>query len=193
MTPRMALLAAMLIPAMSLSAMATGEIVSLMTPADKARLEAFDATRAEALAEARQGGAAADVAVLDAVVEAPPLSLSGFDPIGEWRCRTIKAGGMAELVVYGWFKCRISDDGSGWTLEKVSGSQRTKGRFFTDGDTRNTYLGSYFVAGDTPPAYGSGPDSDQVGYMERTGQDAFRIEFPAPRYESRLDVLEFRR
>jgi hypothetical protein len=41
--------------------------------------------------------------------------------------------------------------------------------------------------------YGSGPDSDQFGYAFRTGAKTFRIELPAPRYESKLDILEFRR
>jgi hypothetical protein len=41
--------------------------------------------------------------------------------------------------------------------------------------------------------YGSGPESDQVGYAFRTGANAWRIEFPAPYYDSMLDILEFRR
>ena len=87
----------------------------------------------------------------------------------------------------------MTDDGSGWTLEKVSGSQRTKGRFFDDGDKRLTYLGSFYVAGDPANPYGSGPDSDQFGYVFRKGAKQFRIELPAPRHESKLDILEFRR
>ena len=35
--------------------------------------------------------------------------------------------------------------------------------------------------------------SDQFGYAFRTGANEFRIELPAPRYESKLDILEFRR
>jgi hypothetical protein len=112
---------------------------------------------------------------------------------GNWQCRTIKAGGLGPLVVYGWFKCKVSDDGSGWMLEKISGSQRTKGRFYTDGDSRLIYLGSGFVSGEKPKAYGRGPDTDQVGYAFRSGQAEWRIEFPAPRYESKLDIIEFRR
>ena len=175
------------------AAFATGETEGLMTPADRERLEGFEQTRAVALAEARGGGAAADIAIIDAVANAPARSMEGFDPVGDWRCRTIKAGGPVPLVVYGWFRCRISDDGAGWTLEKLSGSQRTKGRFFTESDERNIYLGAYFTAGDTPPPYGSGPEGDQSGFMIRTGADAFRLEFPAPTYESKLDILEFRR
>jgi hypothetical protein len=174
-------------------ALATGEIESLITPADRARLEKYEATRTEAIDEAKKGGAAADVATLDAILAKQPVSFTDFDMTGNWQCRTIKVGGNLPLVVYGWFRCRVTDDGSGWTLEKLSGSQRTKGRFFTDSDTRLTYLGSFFVAGDTPKRYPSNPDSDQAGYTFRTGPNEWRIEFPAPRFESKLDILEFKR
>ena len=172
--------------------LADGVVHKLITPADKARLENYEATRKEALAQARDG-APQDVAELDAVLAAGPISWSDFDMVGDWQCRTIKAGGLAKLVVYGWFKCRVSDDGSGWMLEKVSGSQRTKGRFYTESDTRLIYLGSFHVAGDPAKPYGSGPESDQVGYAFRSGPQAWRIEFPAPYYESKLDILEFQR
>ena len=172
--------------------LADGVVQKLITPGDKARLENYEATRKEALAQARDG-APQDVAELDAVLAAGPISWSDFDMVGDWQCRTIKAGGLAKLVVYGWFKCRVSDDGSGWMLEKVSGSQRTKGRFYTESDTRLIYLGSFHVAGDQAKPYGSGPESDQVGYAFRSGPQAWRIEFPAPYYESKLDILEFQR
>ncbi len=185
------LLAALLVlPAAN--ALADGVVQKLMTPADKVRLENYEATRKGALEDARDG-APADVAELNAVLAAPTQPFSDFDLVGDWQCRTIKAGGLAKLVVYGWFKCRVSDDGSGWMLEKVSGSQRTRGRFYTESDTRLIYLGSFHVAGDAAKPYGSGPESDQVGYAFRTGPTAWRIEFPAPYYESKLDILEFRR
>jgi len=174
-------------------ALADGEILRLITEADRARLDQYEETRETALAESREGGSPGDVAVLERVLEQPPLSFSGFDMTGNWQCRTIKAGGLASLVIYDWFRCRVTDDGSGWMLEKQTGSQRTKGRFFTDSDTRLTYLGSYFVAGDTPPAYGAGPETDQVGYAYRNGEKEWRIEFPRPERESVLDILEFRR
>ncbi|GLS28694.1 protein of unknown function [Mesorhizobium albiziae] len=173
-------------------ALATGEIQNLITPADDARLKKYNETRKEALAEAR-AGYAREVAVLDEVVARPVLAFGGFDMTGNWQCRTIKAGGISPLIVYDWFKCRVTDDGSGWMLEKISGSQRTKGRFFTDNDKRLTYLGSSFIAGQKPKKYGSGPQTDQVGYAFRTGPKEWRIEFPAPHYESKLDILEFRR
>lgn len=172
---------------------ATGEIESLITDHDRQRLANYEATLDEAVAEAKEGGSEADIAVLEEILAREPISFEGFDMTGDWQCRTIKVGGLASLVVYGWFDCSVTDDGSGWMLEKLSGSQRTKGRFFTESDTRLTYLGSYFVAGETPPKYGAGPETDQVGYAYRSGEDTWRIEFPAPARESKLDILEFRR
>ncbi|QPC88088.1 DUF4893 domain-containing protein [Mesorhizobium sp. NBSH29] len=188
-----ALIATTLLLGIALPAHATGTILSLITKEDQARIGKFNETRSAALSEAKAGASKADLATLAAVTEAKPLAFQEFNLSGNWRCRTIKVGGISPLVIYGWFKCRVSDDGSGWLLEKTTGSQRTKGRFFTESDTRSTYLGSFFVAGDTPKPYGSGVDSDQVGYAMRTGKSTWKIEFPAPRYESKLDILEFRR
>ena len=177
-----------------LPAAATGEIEGLITDHDRSRLAAFDVTRAEAVLEAHtQGGALADIGMLDEILARQPVSFEGFDMTGDWQCRTIKVGGPAALVVYSWFRCKVTDDGSGWRLEKISGSQRTAGRFFTESDTTLTYLGSLYIADGASPAYGSGPDSDQVGRVFRSSADRWRIEFPAPRFESRHDILEFRR
>ncbi len=168
-------------------------VLQIITYADAARLDAYEAISAKALEEARAGSAPEDIAVLGEIIARPALSFSDFDLTGEWQCRTIKAGGISPLVIYDWFRCRVSDDGSGWVLEKVSGSQRTQGRFFTDGDERLIYLGSYFVAGDEPPPYGAGPESDQAGYAFRDSEAQWHIAFPAPARESKLDILEFRR
>jgi hypothetical protein len=188
-----AFLLATVLSACTVPAFADGEFDKLITPADRQRMEKYGDTRKEALDEARAGGSADELATLDKVVNAQPQAWSGFDMTGNWQCRTIKVGGISPLVVYGWFRCRVSDHGSGWTLEKASGSQRTKGRFFDDGDKRLTYLGSFYVDGEAVTPYGRGPDSDQFGYVFRTGTKAFRIELPAPRHESKLDILEFRR
>lgn len=176
------------------SAHADGAIIKLITPSDRSRLDKYEETRSKAVEAAKTGGAAADIAQLDQIFAAPKLAFSeDFDMTGNWQCRTIKLGKTLPLVVYSWFKCRVSDDGSGWMLEKISGSQRTKGRFYTDSDQRLTYLGTGYVAGEKPKKYGAGPDSDEVGYAYRTSKNAFRIEFPAPARESLLDVLELNR
>ncbi|TIN03514.1 MAG: DUF4893 domain-containing protein [Mesorhizobium sp.] len=114
-----------------------------------------------------------------------PADKKRLDNYGETR--------KAALVIYGWFKCKVTDDGSGWRLEKISGSQRTKGRFFDDGEKRAIYLGSFYVNDDPAKPYGSGPQTDQVGYAFRNSAKEWRIEFPAPYYESKLDIIEFKR
>lgn len=174
-------------------ASATGEILGIITPFDRQRLDAYETTRAAALAEAKAGGATADVAAVESLLSAPSVDFEGLAMTGEWQCRTIKLGKNLPLVVYGWFRCRVTDDGSGWQLEKLSGSQKTKGRFFDDGPQRLIYLGAGYVNAETPPAYGAGSQTNQVGYAFRTGPAAWRIEFPEPRFESKLDILEFRR
>ena len=183
------LLLLLLVCSAPIAARADGEVQKLMTAKDRQRLEQYGSTRQAALQEARSASPA-DLAILDGLLAKPLLSFSDFDMTGDWRCRTIKAGGMSDLTVYGWFKCRVSDDGSGWRLQKLTGSQRTTGRFFDDGDKRLIYLGAGSVNDDPVPAYGIGPETDQVGYAFRTGPKEWRIEFPAPHYESKLDILE---
>lgn len=173
-------------------ATADGAVQKIITASDRQKLEKYGETRKKAIDESRKG-AVADIAALDGELAKSIISFKGFDMTGKWQCRTIKVGGIGDLVVYDWFKCRVTDDGSGWRLEKTSGSQRTAGRFYDDDDKRLIYLGSLFIAGDPVKPYGSGPETDQVGYAFRTGPKAWRIEMPAPYYESTLDILEFRR
>ncbi|WP_192255863.1 DUF4893 domain-containing protein [Mesorhizobium silamurunense] len=191
MTPRL-LLAAFCLIGFAVPAHADGEVQKLITAADKARLDKYGETRKAALEEAKAGDPA-EVKQLDALLAKPLVAFSDKHLTGNWTCRTIKAGGLSPLVIYGWFKCKVSDDGSGWRLQKISGSQRTTGRFFDDGEKRAIYLGSFSVNDDKAKPYGSGPESDQVGYAFRNSATEWRIEFPAPHYESKLDIMEFKR
>ncbi|RWM11031.1 DUF4893 domain-containing protein [Mesorhizobium sp.] len=191
MTSRL-LFAALGLIGLVLPAHADGEVQKLITAADKARLDRYGETRKAALEEAKAGNPA-EVKQLDALLAKPLVAFSDKDLTGKWKCRTIKAGGLSPLVIYGWFKCEVTDDGSGWRLQKISGSQRTMGRFFDDGEKRAIYLGSFSVNDDKAKPYGSGPESDQVGYAFRSSATEWRIEFPAPYYESKLDIMELKR
>ncbi len=173
---------------------ADGELDKILTAADKARLAAFGQVKAKALKAAKAGGAGADVNALDGVLAGMPLSMSGtFDPTGPWRCRTIKLGGDPPLAVYGWFKCRISDDGAGWVLEKLTGSQKTKGSFYAMGDTRLAYLGAGYVNDEPPRQYGDVEKENQVAIAERLGSKRIVLQFPSPMYESDFDLLVLER
>lgn len=176
------------------AAVADGVLDTKISVADKKRLAAFDVSMAEALAEARAGGAAADKAVLEDVLDGKPLPLAeGFDATGSWRCRNLKVGGTLPLTLYPWFKCRISDDGAGWMLEKLNGSQRTRGFFYTLSGDRLAFLGAGFVAGETPRMYGDDAMQDQVAYAERRAPNRIILMFPAPHFESKLDILVLER
>ena len=176
------------------AAHADGELGHLLTPADQGRLAGFETSLNAALAEARAGGSPADTATLEAVLSGKPLPLAeGYDLTGMWRCRTLKLGGGLPLTVYGWFKCRIIDDGAGWKLEKLTGSQRTTGRFFTMSATRLTYAGAGHVAGESARRYGDSPRDNQVAYAERREADRVLLMFPAPYYESKFDILVLER
>lgn len=171
---------------------ADGEVQKLITAADKARLDKYGETRKAALEEAKAGDPS-EVKQLNDLLARPLVAFSDKDLTGNWKCRTIKAGGISPLVIYGWFKCKVTDDGSGWRLTKITGSQRTTGRFFDDNEKRAIYLGSFSVNNDKPKPYASGPESDQIGYAFRNSASEWRIEFPAPYYESKLDIMEFKR
>lgn len=174
-------------------AQADGALPKLLTAFDKDRLDKADATAAAALAEARAGGSREDVAVLDAALSGAPLPIASYDAAGNWKCRTIKAGGSLPLTVYPWFACRITDDGAGMRLEKLTGSQRTSGAFYTLSDTRLAYLGAGYVNGEAPRKYGQDPKENQVAVVERRGKNKLVLLFPAPQYESKLDVLVLER
>jgi hypothetical protein len=172
------------------SAHATGEIAVLMTPSDKTRLGVYEAARSKAFADAASAGQSAE---FDAIMSGAPVDVSTADISGDWQCRTIKTGRFPEYVAYSWFRCRISDDGSGWRLEKLTGSQRMSGRFFTDSDKRMIYLGTMHYAGERPTVYPRGDQLDQVAYAVLLDDGRLRLEFPKPHLDSEFDVLELRR
>ncbi|RCW86204.1 DUF4893 domain-containing protein [Phyllobacterium bourgognense] len=173
---------------------ADGAITRIITKPDQAKLDKYEETRRTAIDAARKGGSTDDLKQLDVILAKPHLAFGeDFDMTGDWKCRTTKLGKEPALVLYGWFKCRVTDDGSGWILEKTSGSQRTKGHFYTEGDNRLTYLGVGYTLGNKPRNYSAGPDVDQVGYAYRTEKNEFRIEFPSPARESLMDILELKR
>lgn len=177
----------------SVSAHADGELDKILSTFDKERLANFDKTRSEALSEGLRG-APEEVEILTNALDGKPMTIaSGFDLTGNWKCRVIKVGGLLPLTPYGWFKCRVSDDGSGWYLEKVSGSQRVTGRFYTESETRLVFVGAGHVNNDPPRKYGDDPEENQVAVVTRLGPDKVVLEFPAPQYESKLDVLLLQR
>lgn len=178
MIPRL-LLAALCLIGFALPAYADGELQKLITAADKARLDKYGETRKAALEEAKAGDPA-EVKQLDALVAKPLVAFSDKDLTGNWKCRTIKAGGLSPLVIYGWFKCKVTEDGSGWRLQKISGSQRTTGRFFDDGEKRAIYLGSFSVKTTRPSPMAAAPKATKWAMPSATVPPSGASNSPRP-------------
>lgn len=175
-------------------AQADGVLQDLITAEDKARLAQFDEVKEKALKEARSGGTGADIRILNDAMAGTPLSTGGaFDATGKWSCRTIKMGGGLALTVYSPFRCSISDDGAGWFLKKLSGSQRTQGRFYSESDTRMIYLGAGHIHDEPPRKYGEDARENQIAVVERLGENRLVLQFPKPAYESDFDLLVLER
>jgi hypothetical protein len=175
-------------------ALADGDLDKLLSAFDKDRLANFEKTQSEALAEGLRGGTAEEIEILTSALAGEKLPVSvDFDPIGNWKCRIIKVGGGLPITPYNWFKCRITDDGAGWFVTKISGSQRLTGRLYTKSDTELVFVGAGHVNNDPPRKYGQDPKEDQVAIVTRRGKDRLVFEFPAPQFESKLDVLVMER
>jgi hypothetical protein len=50
-------------------------------------------------------------------------------------------------------------------------------------------VGAGYVAGEAPRRYGEDPQYDQVAIAERRAENRLVLLFPAPQFESKLDVL----
>ncbi|MEY1554340.1 DUF4893 domain-containing protein [Yoonia sp. R2331] len=167
-----------------------------MRPQEAARLADLDATAGEALLGAFAAGRRGDIDLLQEALAGSPLPPLQTTLAGDWSCRTFKMGGLVSLVAYAKFDCRITPDGTRFTFEKLTGSQRTSGTIqIIDG--RMIYLGVGTV-NDAPqraydalhPAFiGNGEVQPQVGLVEQSGPDSARILFPSPVVESDFDVL----
>lgn len=97
------------------------------SPYDLERLDSADNVLAQVIPVARAGGEARDVRALDGLA-GPSQPIEGEALLGNWKCRTMKLGGKyLDLIVYGWFRCRVSIGAAGLFFEKLTGSQRTSG------------------------------------------------------------------
>ena len=173
-------------------------------PRDVERLSHLAEARAKGLDEASRGNPS-DYAAIRSILQAGTVAPAEHRLLGNWRCRTLKLGGMTPSVVYGWFRCRIAFGHDGHlNFEKLSGTQRTAGTLYSDGNGI-VYLGASYVTAYGPaekkPTYSGGgassgadatPD-DQIGLLSLTYDGRARLEMPYPVQESTFDVIELKR
>jgi hypothetical protein len=162
-----------------------------LTAEDLGRLADFARARAQSIAEAREGGAPADIAVLDDILAGEEEPILGIDIRGDYRCRVAKLGGeFGKLTIYDWFRCEISEDSFGYRLEKTSGSQRLSGHFIDDSETSLVFFGAGHYDDESPREYNADAERNIVGRFVRVTDDRYRLEMPLPKFESTFDILE---
>ncbi len=171
------------------------------TAEDASRLGRIDQAWRLARAEADAGGFASEIEALGVLVD-PNAALPGRlqPPPGDYRCRTFKIGSAsgAEVVyvAYPWFRCTVElTVGGDLILTKATGSQRTQGLLYPDTDRRLVFVGAQaFGSRETGfPGYGEQADRDQIGVLERIGEQRWRLVLPWPRWEAKLELVEMRR
>jgi hypothetical protein len=161
---------------------------------DVDRLERLGPAWEEALAEARRGGFARQVAAEGALLD-PAAGLPRAAPTpGSYRCRVIKLGAPGRgraFRAFNPFFCHIGVEGELLSITKQTGSERPGG-YLWDMDTRRlVFLGSMALGTEeVPRAYGDDPGRDMAGILERIGPFRWRLVVPWPRGESKLDVFE---
>lgn len=190
---------ALALASLVLAAPVAAQDTASLRPADEARMAALDAHFGAAMRQALADGTAEDIAVLAQAMAGAAGPVSGL--AGEWRCRTLKLGEISPLVVYGNFDCRITEAEPGrWEMQKLTGSQRTKGAIVAGPDGTLTYYGVGYVAGGPAVDYTGLPRDDQTavepgqtvaqpGIVEQVSETHARVLFPDPILESRFDIL----
>lgn len=167
----------------------------IATDADQQRIRNWYKNWQEALAEARSKGFGPQIDAHNALL-IPAGGLANPDiPAGDYRCRTIKLGTQARstlaYVEYDWERCRIDGSTDGKIFAGLSGTQRPSGRIFGDGFTREIFLGTLALSDEQNSIpYGSDRMRDMAGFIERIGDQRWRLVLPSPAYESLIDVME---
>jgi hypothetical protein len=165
---------------------------------DADRLARLDEARAKGLSEAQSGR---DIGLIHAVLDAEARPASARALEGDWRCRTIRLGGMSPDIVYSWFHCRIGRRGEDLYFAKLDGTQKLQGALYPHESGGFVLLGALSAKGEPPHRYsGNGPSAgaaatpdDAVGLLQSTGRGSARIEFPYPVQESTFDIIELKR
>ncbi len=168
-----------------------------ISPTDVDRLAHLNASRDDALAQARTRGGTGDFRAIRQTLEPGSRAVPERSLYGNWRCRQIKLGGMTGYYVFSWFNCRVSKVNGGIWFEK-SGTQRMAG-FLYPQEGMWVYLGAQSAKGEPIHRYSGraaavgeevNPD-DQVGVLVGIGNNHLRLDLPSPATrESDFDTIE---
>lgn len=116
-------------------------------------------------------------------------------PAGLYHCSITKldgdpTGGLP-YIAYPAFRCRVVIDNGRRHFTKLTGSQLTIGWIYEAGPRRSIYLGSSIYGyEDSLVSYGKTKERDDAAVVQRIGPKRWRMVFPFPFYESKVDVME---
>ena len=168
---------------------------AVATESDRGRLSDWRSAFVDGLRAARASGHGSDID-REGVLLQPDAALGGAKiPNGDYRCRVTKLGaksaGMLDYIAYPYFACRVTAQGELQGFAKLTGSQRQIGTIFPGDALRQVFLGT-LVLGDETQAmrYGRDTERDVAGYVERIGDNRWRLIMPRPHFESHIDVME---
>ena len=116
-------------------------------------------------------------------------------PQGLYDCSITKLDGDPDgglpYIAYSPFKCRVVDQLDRKHFIKLTGSQRTIGWIDKADDNHSVYLGTLiYHYEDALVPYGRTKKRDQAAVVHRIGANRWRMVFPFPAYESKVDVME---
>lgn len=162
---------------------------------DRVRLRDWRKSFEDALAEARKSGHSAAIAGEGALLDPDSALASPAIPNGMYRCRVIKLGstapGSPAFLETAPATCRIRAEHALQRLGKLNGPQRYVGLIFPDDPIHRIFLGTLVFADETRALqYGQDEQRDVAAYLERIGDNRWRLVMPQPHFESRLDVME---
>jgi len=165
------------------------------TAADVARLDQWE----DALKIGRAGvigaGEGATLAARSPLFETGAAMVNSDIPQGLYDCSITKLDGDPDgglpYIAYAPFKCRVVDDHGRKHFTKLTGSQRTIGWIDEAGEKQSAYLGTLiYHYEDALIPYGRSAKRDQAAVVHRIGPQRWRMIFPFPAYESKVDVIE---
>jgi hypothetical protein len=168
---------------------------SVATAQDRERIRGWYAAWQAALANARAGGHGAAVAAEEALLDPLAALPNAHLPPGDYACRVVKLGAARPdnlaFVAYPAFRCRVAAEQDIFSFTKLTGSQRQVGLIFPDSERRKIFLGTLMLGAEEQALdYGTDPQRDIAGIVERIGPTRWRLVMPRPAYESIVDVME---
>jgi hypothetical protein len=165
------------------------------TVADANRLDRWK----EALEVGRAGvigaGEGAALAARSPLFETGAALSNSNIPQGLYNCSITKLDGDPDgglpYIAYSPFKCRVVDQNGRKHFTKLTGPQRTIGWIDKVSKEQSAYLGTLiYHYEEALVSYGQTAKRDQAAVVQRIGSARWRMVFPFPAYESKVDVME---